>query len=89
MVKIVKLVHLDHILVISSKPYAHATNHYSLGVGHKLPWSNTKTVQELYEEGMDRKPQPTNEGRLIKAYFPEEEMTCPILLTGQANPNSL
>ena len=38
---------------------------------------------------MDRKPQPTNEGRLIKAYLPREEVIGPILLIGQTNPNSL
>ena len=38
---------------------------------------------------MDRKPQPTDESRLIKAHLPREEVTDPILLTGQANPNSL
>ena len=45
-------------------------------------------IQELHEERMDKKPQPTDEGRFIKAYLPEEEMIGPFLLTGQANPNS-
>ena len=38
---------------------------------------------------MDRKPQPTDEGILVKAYLPWEEVTSPILLIGQANPNLL
>ena len=38
---------------------------------------------------MDKKPQPTNEGRLIEVYLLEEEMISLILVTGQANPNSL
>ena len=38
---------------------------------------------------MDRKPQPIDEGRLIKAYLLGEEVIGPILLIGQTNLNSL
>ena len=38
---------------------------------------------------MDRKPQPIDEGKLVKAYLPREEVAGPILLNGQTNLNSL
>ena len=38
---------------------------------------------------MGVEPQPTDEGSLVKAYLLREEVTSPILLIGQTNPNPL
>ena len=38
---------------------------------------------------MDREPEPTSEGSLIKAYLTKEEMASPILINGPTNANLL
>ena len=40
-------------------------------------------------EQMDGEPQPIDKGSLVKAYLPGEEVTSPILLIEQMNPNPL